>query len=197
MQLVNWLEVVASVVGLIAAMLCSYRHGKARGREKWRRFASETFDDVLMDETGAIVEIQVKEGATATAKELNEFLEAFQGISDLGKEGEFLELVEVDVPDKAAKRKPFRRDTRVWDLAGLLFDHKTRADVYEPVINEIREDFLIARKQCLTRGNHIWVKSCFAIRGSLAFIRCMRICLLRPALSLIPGKLKQFWKLFS
>ena len=95
------------------------------------------------------------------------------------------------------KQRTIPKKTRLWDLAGLLFDRKTRAEVYEPVINEIREDFLLARRCCRSRANYRWVRACFAIRGSLAFIRCLRISILRPIVSLIPSKLKQLWKLFS
>ena len=90
-----------------------------------------------------------------------------------------------------------QRSTRLWDLGGLLFDHRTRSQIYEPVINEIREDFLLARRASRSAANHRWVNACFAIRGSLAFLRCLRICILRPVTALIPPKLRQLWKLFS
>jgi hypothetical protein len=106
-------------------------------------------------------------------------------------------IAKADPCKTGRKRRKIASATRLWDLAGLLFDRKTRAQVYDPVINEIREDFLLARRNCRSRANRNWVKACFAIRGSLAFLRCLRISILRPVIALIPSKLKQFWKLFS
>jgi hypothetical protein len=95
------------------------------------------------------------------------------------------------------KRRATIPSTRLWELGGLLFDHKTRARVYEPVINELKEDFLIANQTCRTPANYRWVRFCFGLRGSLAFLRCLRIAIMRPLINVIPARLRQLWKLFS
>lgn len=95
------------------------------------------------------------------------------------------------------KKIKIERVTDFWELAGLLFDRKTRDKIYCNYINEIREDFIIVQRACRSKASFRWVKLCFGIRGSINFFQCLGIMLWAPVSKLIPEKIRQFWNLFS
>lgn len=96
---------------------------------------------------------------------------------------------------KISKFKVF--SAKFWNLAGMFFDRKLRMRMYDPCIDEIREDFLLSRRLCKSRGEHAWLKVCFAKRGAFAFLRCLSISLFKPLARLIPSWLKHWWNLFG
>lgn len=87
---------------------------------------------------------------------------------------------------------------RFWALAGMFFDRKTRALMYDPIMEEMHDDFLLARRLCRSKANYRWLKFCFTKRASLAWLRSLGVTVLvRPVLRLMPAWLKHWLNLFS
>ena len=63
---------------------------------------------------------------------------------------------------------------RALDLFKLLLDKKTREKVFDPSYNELREDFVGARKKYRTRFARWWVAFCLPCRIAVLFIACVR-----------------------
>lgn len=101
-----------------------------------------------------------------------------------------------DVKPRRGVKKKLRTNTRFWEKAGFLFGRQIRLRMYDPAINEIREDYLVARRLCRSNADYHWIKTCFAIRGARAFLRSAWESLLQPMIRMIPGWLRQWWNLF-
>ncbi|MEY2502287.1 MAG: hypothetical protein QOI07_2621 [Verrucomicrobiota bacterium] len=194
-------EIVIAAAAIVTAAVAgrvAFQRGRERGRMRGFRTSFETYlMTALPERSEQQICAQTLEWLDKTQRQLELFPSKIR-VEELQRIRLYLSERRVHFEQATRKKRaPKRSFTRGWDLAGLLFDRKTRADVYEPVINEIREDFLIARRNCVSKANFRWVELCFRLRGSLAFIRCVRISLLRPLVALIPSRLKQLWKLFS
>ncbi len=63
---------------------------------------------------------------------------------------------------------------RIWELAGYLLDHKSRRDVYDPSIEELKEDYYITRRKYRTRWARRWLRFSFAVRTIGLFFSCFR-----------------------
>ena len=101
-------------------------------------------------------------------------------------------------PEKRKESSMFDdKITRFWALAGFLFDHKTRQKVYDISLDQIRADYLVARRECKSTASLRWVKTCLTIRGAATFLYCLTTILWRPISALIPEGLKRLWKFLS
>ena len=85
---------------------------------------------------------------------------------------------------------------RTWSLGGYLFGHDVRRRAYEPTIEELREDRLVAFRKYRTPLSRSWVRFCLCFRTALVFLACVRISFLRPLQKLIPPRLLH-WLFFS
>jgi hypothetical protein len=185
---------VASVGLAVTALVHVFMRTRRRRKELYTEW-EETGEILVEDESGH--QFIVTQDKILTLDTV-----AVKKVFVIGRErtGRVRQVQIMQTPHHPTRRDPKRREgrwTRRWELAGFLFDRKTRAKVYEPVINELREDFLLARRDCTSAASRRWVKTCFVVRGTLAFLRCVRISVFRPVLALIPSKLKQLWKLFG
>lgn len=61
------------------------------------------------------------------------------------------------------------------ELVWLLFDSRTRDQIIEPAMGELREDFLIARSRCATKSGRKWVQFVFTFRKALLLFYVMAI----------------------
>lgn len=84
---------------------------------------------------------------------------------------------------------------RFLEIAQLLFSHKTRRLVSELVIEELREDYLLAKKNCKSPMARNWATFCFGFRAFVAFLGCFRAACGTSLGHLIPAALKQWWTL--
>jgi hypothetical protein len=82
------------------------------------------------------------------------------------------------------------------EKAQLLFGHKTRELVCTPVIEELREDYILAKKNCHSPMEKRWAKFCFGFRAFVAFIGCFRAACGTSLGKLVPAMVKQWWTLF-
>jgi hypothetical protein len=53
---------------------------------------------------------------------------------------------------------------RTWDLYAFLLPRKVRVEVFEPCQEELKQDFLLARRLCRTRDERRWLTFCFSVR---------------------------------
>jgi hypothetical protein len=101
--------------------------------------------------------------------------------------------------EEAARRKAKRRrdsgPIRFLEIAQLLFSRRTREKICEPVIDDLREDYLIARKLCRTKPTVAWAKFCFAWRAIVAFLECIRVATAAGIGKVVPAALKTWWTL--
>lgn len=97
--------------------------------------------------------------------------------------------------ERLAKSPPSQEASpiRLLELGQLLFGHKTREMVCEPVIEELREDYLLARAKCLTPASVRWAKFCFSWRALVAFLGCFRVSCGGLIGRLVPMALKCWW----
>src|SRR5205814_1466725 len=100
--------------------------------------------------------------------------------------------------------RPFSRKRRrllgvsfstVWSLAGLMFSQKMRREVYDPVIEELKEDLLSAKAMCRTPTARFWVRCCFIFRTVAVLGACCRISCGRVLARLVPCLIR-LWSSF-
>jgi hypothetical protein len=71
---------------------------------------------------------------------------------------------------------------RFLELFAFLLPRTTRERVFEPVRQELLEDYLLAKKRYRTKGARRWLAFCFAFRFLLLFLGCIRALLMSKAL---------------
>lgn len=65
------------------------------------------------------------------------------------------------------------RSERVWVFGQFLFCHKTRREIYDPFVEELREDLFLALAKCTTLGEMRWVRFCIALRTTALISYCI------------------------
>lgn len=118
----------------------------------------------------------------------------FDGASDVAAKA-FLDSDARRGLKQAREFRPSRRfdPIRLLELGQLLFSHKTREKVCEPVMEELREDYLLARAKCQSSGAIRFAKLCFAWRALVAFCGCFRVSCGGALGKFIPLALKHWW----
>jgi hypothetical protein len=109
-------------------------------------------------------------------------------------------LVEIVKLFKKLNRRPHPKPigstaSKFWDILGFLFSRRMREHVYDPVIEELKEDMLLARARRRSPAARRWLQVCFFVRTSVVFLDCVRIALSRPLGRLLPVTLKAWWRL--
>jgi hypothetical protein len=82
---------------------------------------------------------------------------------------------------------------RIWFLGGFLFNAKTRREIYEPVIEELKEDLWTAKGRCKTELARNWVRLCFALRTLTVLLACGRVACGRSLGRFVPKLIKIWW----
>jgi hypothetical protein len=82
---------------------------------------------------------------------------------------------------------------RIWFLGGFLFNARTRREIYEPVIEELKEDLWIAKSKCKTEFARNWVRLCFALRTFSVILACGRVACGRSLGRFVPSLIKFWW----
>ena len=97
----------------------------------------------------------------------------------------------------AEKAKPQPQLLRTWELFSFCLSRKTKRDVFEPLFNELKENYLLAQR---FRGVWAkrWLKFCFTLKTITMVCGCLRVTisskLARLLLSFVPESVR---KLFS
>jgi hypothetical protein len=63
---------------------------------------------------------------------------------------------------------------RIWLLFGFLPPQAIRNRVFEPCLEEMREDLLIAWRLCQTRNARRWLTFCFTVRTAVLVVQSLR-----------------------
>jgi len=82
---------------------------------------------------------------------------------------------------------------RIWFLGGFLFSAKMRREIYEPVIEELKEDLWIAKAKCKKPIARSWVRLCFAFRTLLVILACGRVACGRSLGRYVPALIRFWW----
>jgi hypothetical protein len=82
---------------------------------------------------------------------------------------------------------------RIWFLGGFLFSAKMRREIYEPVIEELKEDLWIAKAKCKTRTARGWVRLCFGLRTLSVLLACGRVACGRSFGRFVPRLIRFWW----
>ena len=82
---------------------------------------------------------------------------------------------------------------KIWFLGGFLFNAKVRREIYEPVIEELKEDLGIAKAKCKPGIARSWVRLCFALRTLSVILACGRIACGRSLGRFVPRLIKALW----
>jgi len=82
---------------------------------------------------------------------------------------------------------------RIWFLGGFLFNAKMRREIYEPVIEELKEDLWKAKAKCKTPIARSWVRLCFALRTLSVILACGRVACGRSLGRFVPSLIKFWW----
>jgi hypothetical protein len=82
---------------------------------------------------------------------------------------------------------------RIWFLGGFLFNAKMRQEIYEPVIEELKEDLWTAKGKCRTEFARNWVRLCFALRTLSVLMACGRVACGRSLGRFVPRLIKFWW----
>jgi hypothetical protein len=82
---------------------------------------------------------------------------------------------------------------RVWFLGGFLFNAKMRREIYEPVIEELKEDLWTAKGKCKTELARNWVRLCFGLRTLAVLLACGRVACGRSLGRFVPKLIKFWW----
>jgi hypothetical protein len=63
---------------------------------------------------------------------------------------------------------------RLWTMFSFILPRKVRNEVFEPALEELKEDFLVARKLRSTRGQRRWLTICFTVRTIILVAQSIR-----------------------
>lgn len=186
------LDVLASVTAFIIALL-SYRILSGRSRSvRSRKYSEEMWVENVI---GKDVMKRIRHGVVhLNAEDLAKYLEKVS----LNYDDKLSLVIDKVGRIKIAHRK--RRPTRIdysttWNLLGFLFSHKMRNEIYAPVIEELKEDLLIARVKCRTRTQRRWIQLCFGLRTFGVLQACIRVATGRLLGRAIPNTIRQWFSL--
>jgi len=88
---------------------------------------------------------------------------------------------------------------RFWNLFGYVFSHRIKSRIFEPALNEMIEDYLLARKDCRTQWARRWLNFCFNFRMVLTVLECFRVVIadraFRSLARLLPEPIRRWWML--
>jgi len=86
---------------------------------------------------------------------------------------------------------------RIWDLLGYCLPKKTRTTVYDPITQELLEDYLTTRQKYRSKPARCWLNFCFLLRTVLLMIDCWRVLLadktIQMLAKIVPAMIKQWW----
>jgi hypothetical protein len=86
---------------------------------------------------------------------------------------------------------------KTWDIILFILPHETLVEVYEPLFNEFREDYLSAYPQQSKWGKR-WLKFCFGCKTVFMVIGCFRVLLVSKTANLfwalMPEPVRKFLK---
>ena len=119
----------------------------------------------LDEQTQAEVKLRVEADLSLIRKKYHVFLDEYAACG-----------LKLQYRRKQPSRK-FRRDSgpiAFLEKAQLLFGRETRNAVSRPVIEELREDYIVAKQKCTTSAARKWAYACFAWRAFVAFGGCVR-----------------------
>lgn len=95
------------------------------------------------------------------------------------------------------ERVPPLRIANLWIILGFAFPKSIRTRVYDPIHNELLEDYYETR-QYKSGGARIWLVVCFTFRTILLLLECCRAVLAdkagRMLLVLMPESLREWWR---
>lgn len=98
-----------------------------------------------------------------------------------------------DVP----RANPAERMLTRLELLGYCLPRRIRARVYTPVVYEIWEDYLLARRMRRSRAQKRWLAFCFTLRTGVAVVQSLRAwgldSLARGLLRLFPSPIRDWW----
>lgn len=97
-------------------------------------------------------------------------------------------LVEVDARPPAGQFY-----VKVWAFIRRLFSVKMQAEVCEPVIEELKEDLLIAQQAAQSRTR---LRVRFAIRTITTLGACGVVAIFRGITAVVPAQVRRWWTLF-
>jgi len=88
---------------------------------------------------------------------------------------------------------------RFWKLFSYVFSHRIRSRIFEPALNEMIEDYLLARQDYRTQWARRWLNFCFTFRMALTVLECFRAVIadsaFRSLARLLPDTLRRWWML--
>jgi hypothetical protein len=88
---------------------------------------------------------------------------------------------------------------RFWKLFSYVFSHRIRSRIFEPALNEMIEDYLLARQDYRTQWARRWLNFCFTFRMMLTVLECFRAVIadsaFRSLARLLPDTLRRWWML--
>ena len=97
---------------------------------------------------------------------------------------------------RATARRPAKGFPRLWELLAFALGKETRRRVYEPVRQELLEDYVRAARY-RTKWSRRWLGFCFTLRTILLVLGCIRAAsadkTVRFLLRFIPKPLKEWW----
>ncbi len=204
------LEILEGVTAFVIALL-SFRLWRSSRSAKPRKSGEEIWIENVMGKDAS--KFVPTETVRLSADHLAKYLERLRNdaahfpADDIGK---YLEKVSLNYDEELAvmidkmgrikmarrKRQPIRIDySATWNLLGFLFSHKMRKEIYTPVIEELKEDLLIARTKCRTRMQRRWVQMCFLLRTFGVLLACFRVATGRLLGRAIPNTIRQWFSL--
>ncbi len=141
---------------------------------------------------------EAEEAACAMAR-ASELIEEFGG-PDAERASRCLRLEKIQkaltaIASRARVRLPGWK--RSWELLGYVFPKELRLEVYEPIRNELLEDYLTARRKYRTRWARRWLCFCYTLRTAWVVLDCFRVLaaskLGQALLTWMPEPLRRWW----
>ncbi len=179
-ELSSLAAVSGSILAVIAAIAALLQTKTRRDKRKWHDFvilAREQYEAFIIKDPRLTAEQEAVENADYGKKSL------VVVISDLH--------LQKDLRNEKAPHES--GPIRFLEVARFLFSHKTWELVGEPVKEELREDYLIAKKKCQSPMAVRWAMFCFGFRALVAFFGCVRVACGSGLGKLVPMAVKHWW----
>lgn len=102
-------------------------------------------------------------------------------------------LKTISQDSKMERRQPFA----FAELFSFILPPKAKREIFEPAFNDLKSDFLKARRKFKTNGRLRWLSFCFGLHVSLMVGSCFWVMCSertkRLILRLVPDVIRRFW----
>lgn len=167
-----------------------------RGREIRRQARSEIFPIPPWEDVVDFARILAERGHRfdAISAGISRVYDVDIAAADCRTLAEYLDLVRQLAPRLPAAPPSFDWPAK-WRLFSFILPKRTRDRAFEPLFNELVDDFLECRRY-KRPWERRWIAISFTVRTALMILECLRVAALDVLRDSIPEEMRRRWRLW-